>query len=124
VRRRACRHADQRAAPQQPADPATTGTGRDNNTFWVPDFSADHYHRLLFTEEGVQQRVRTDLKGPDGKPGVDIRGLTVRNLYDEMSKGAYTLTGSCRAGCRLATPRPGTARRRAAARRWATSAIR
>jgi len=43
-------------------DPATIGTGRDNNTFWVDDFSVEHYEKLLFSEEGLTDRVRTDLR--------------------------------------------------------------
>jgi immune inhibitor A len=69
-------------------DPATRGSGRDNNTFWVPDFSPSHYDKLIYSERGITKKVRKDLRG-----GVDIRGRTVRNFYLEMSKGAYELTG-------------------------------
>ena len=44
-------------------DPATNGTGRDNNTFWVPDFSREHFDRLIYSEQGLTQPVRTDLAG-------------------------------------------------------------
>jgi immune inhibitor A len=74
-------------------DPATIGRGTDNNTFWVPDFDTEHYRKMLYTEDGIQQRVRPDLTGPDGKPGIDISGYTLRNMYKEMSKGAYDITG-------------------------------
>jgi immune inhibitor A len=37
--------------------------------------------------------VRPDLTGPDGRPGIDLRGYTVKNHYQEMSKGAYDITG-------------------------------
>ena len=30
---------------------------------------------------------------PDGKPGIDISGYTMKSMYEEMSKGAYTVTG-------------------------------
>ena len=65
----------------------------DNNTFWVPDFSSDHFDRMLYTSEGITERVRPDLTGPDGQPGVDISGYTMRNHYLEMSKGAYSVDG-------------------------------
>ena len=74
-------------------DPATVGRGTDNNTFWVPDFSPSHYNKLIYTKTGLTKRVRPDLTGPDGKPGVDLRGYTVKNHYREMSKGAYDITG-------------------------------
>ncbi|HWU27647.1 MAG TPA: immune inhibitor A domain-containing protein [Microbacterium sp.] len=72
-----------------PADAAH----EDNNTMWVPDFSSEHFNKMLFTEDGITERVRTDLTGPDGKPGFDISGYTMKNMYEEMSRGAYTLTG-------------------------------
>jgi immune inhibitor A len=75
-------------------DPATVGTGRDNNTFWVPSFDVDHYESLMFSEEGVTERVRTDLTGPDGLPGIDISGYTLRNYFEENSSGLYDLTGT------------------------------
>ncbi|WP_155368990.1 M6 family metalloprotease domain-containing protein [Catellatospora vulcania] len=65
----------------------------DNNSMWVPDFNQDYYNKLLYTSKGITQRVRTDLKGPDGKKGIDLTGLTMRNMYLEMSKGAYTVEG-------------------------------
>ena len=74
-------------------NPATNGRGTDNNTFWVPDFSPSHYNKLIYTSTGLTQRVRPDLTGPDGRPGVDLRGYTVKNHYRELSKGAYDITG-------------------------------
>ncbi|MDQ4215861.1 immune inhibitor A domain-containing protein [Microbacterium sp. ASV81] len=70
---------------------------KDNNSMWVPDFSSEHYNKMLFSEKGITDRVRTDLTGPDGKPGFDISGYTMKNMYEEMSRGAYTLTGSATA---------------------------
>ena len=61
---------------------------------WVPDFSPEHYNKMLYTKEGITERVRTDLTGPDGQPGIDISGYTMQNMYQEMSKGAYTVTGA------------------------------
>ncbi|MEU8005074.1 immune inhibitor A domain-containing protein [Catellatospora sp. NPDC049111] len=65
----------------------------DNNSMWVKDFNQDHYNKMLYTSKGITERVRTDLKGPDGKKGIDLTGLTMRNMYLEMSKGAYTVEG-------------------------------
>lgn len=76
-----------------PADAAQP----DNNSMWVPDFSSEHYNKMLFSEDGITQRVRTDLTGPDGKPGFDISGYTMKNMYEEMSRGAYTLSGQATA---------------------------
>jgi immune inhibitor A len=69
----------------------------DNNTMWVPDFSSEHFNKMLFSSTGITDRVRTDLTGPDGKPGFDISGYTMKNMYEEMSRGAYTLTGEATA---------------------------
>src|SRR5262245_43505909 len=74
-------------------NPATF-THADNNTLWVPDFSPAFYNQMLYTSAGITQRVRTDLTGPDGQPGFDISGSTMKNMYEEMSKGAYTVTGA------------------------------
>ena len=105
-----------RAAAQQDPRPrrlAGQDGRRDNNSFWVPDFSPEHFDTMLYTDEGITERVRPDLTGPDGQPGIDISGYTMKNMYEEMSKGAYTVTG---AGHRLdqgrRTPRPTTARTR------------
>jgi immune inhibitor A len=65
----------------------------DNNTFWVPDFSPDLYNDMLYTTEGITERVRPDLRGPDGRRGINLRGYTMSNMYLEMSKGRYTVDG-------------------------------
>ncbi|MBO4207352.1 immune inhibitor A domain-containing protein [Micromonospora echinofusca] len=65
----------------------------DNNSMWVPDFSPAHYNKMLYSKTGITERVRPDLTGPDGKPGVSLAGRTMRNMYLEMSKGAYTVAG-------------------------------
>jgi immune inhibitor A len=70
-------------------DPATNGTGRDNNTFWVSDFSPEHYEKIIYSRTGLTERVRPDLNG-----GVDLRGRTVRNHYEEMSNGKYIVGGT------------------------------
>ncbi|MFU8872125.1 immune inhibitor A domain-containing protein [Micromonospora sp. SL4-19] len=74
------------------ADPATL-PHKDNNSMWVPDFSPEHYNKMLYTKEGITERVRKDLTGPDGKPGISLAGRTMHNMYTEMSKGAYTVDG-------------------------------
>ncbi len=71
-----------------------TATPADNNSMWVPDFSSEHYNKMLYTSEGITERVRPDLTGPDGKPGIDISGYTMKNMYEEMSHGAYTVHGA------------------------------
>ncbi|MGI5525066.1 immune inhibitor A domain-containing protein [Micromonospora sp. CA-259024] len=65
----------------------------DNNSMWVPDFSPSHYDKMLYSKKGITERVRTDLRGPDGKKGVDLSGRTMHNMYLEMSKNAYTVDG-------------------------------
>ncbi len=75
-------------------DPATL-PHKDNNSFWVKDFSPEHFNKMLYTDKGITERVRPDLKDPrDGKPGIDISGHTLKKMYEEMSKGAYSVTGS------------------------------
>jgi immune inhibitor A len=73
-------------------DPAKAAH-KDNNSMWVGDFSPQHFNKMLYTKEGITERVRKDLKGPDGKPGIDISRHTLKNMYEEMSKGAYSVTG-------------------------------
>ncbi|TKK80889.1 M6 family metalloprotease domain-containing protein [Herbidospora galbida] len=77
-------------------DPATAaGGGKDNNSFWVPNFSTDHFNKMLYSDAGITERVRKDLKDPrDGKKGIDISGFTMKKMYEEMSKGAYTVSGA------------------------------
>ena len=71
-----------------------TATVKDNNSMWLPDFSSEHYNKMLYTKDGITERVRKDLTGPDGQPGFDISGFTMKNMYEEMSKGAYTVAGA------------------------------
>ena len=84
----------ERPAPQQHPRTRPSYDLEDNNSMWVPDFSSEHFNKMLFTDEGITERVRTDLTGPDGKPGFDISGYTMKNMYEEMSRGAYTVHGS------------------------------
>jgi immune inhibitor A len=68
--------------------PNPANTGRDNNTLWVRDFSPDYYRKLIFSTTGITEKVRRDLQG-----GVSLKGLTVRNYYQEVSKVRYDLSG-------------------------------
>jgi immune inhibitor A len=68
--------------------PNPADTGRDNNTLWVPDFNPDYYSKLIFSTKGYTKKVRRDLHG-----GVSLKGLTVHNYYQEVSKGRYDLSG-------------------------------
>ncbi len=68
--------------------PNPANTHRDNNTLWVPDFSPDYYNKLIFSTQGITKKVRPDLNG-----GVSLKGLTVHNYYQEISKGRYDLSG-------------------------------
>ena len=77
------------------ANPATL-PHEENNSMWVPDFSPAHYDKMLYTKQGITDRVRTDLTGPDGKPGISLAGRTMHNMYLEMSKGAYTVDGQAK----------------------------
>lgn len=74
-------------------DPAKAAR-KDNNTMWVPDFSSTHYNKMLYTTTGITERVRKDLIGPDGRRGIDISGSTMHNYYQEVSHGAYDLSGA------------------------------
>ena len=88
-------HAGQR--PERPAAQQHPEPGRrlaaDNNSMWVKDFSSGHFNKMLFSDKGITKRVRPDLTGPDGKRGIDISGYTMKNMYEEMSRGAYTVSG-------------------------------
>ena len=89
-RLQARRGAERTAAQQHPRTPPTT-TSRTTTRCGSPDFSSEHFNKMLFTDEGITERVRTDLTGPDGKPGFDISGYTMKAMYEEMSRGAYTV---------------------------------
>ena len=54
----------------------------------MPDFSPDYYRKLIFSTQGITKKVRPDLNG-----GVSLKGLTVHNYYQEVSKGRYDLSG-------------------------------
>ena len=67
---------------------------RDNNTLWRSSFGRDYYEKLVFSTEGITDRVRLDLRDPeDGQPGIDISGLTMRNYYNEVSGARVQFDG-------------------------------
>ena len=55
------RHGAERPAAQQHPEPGRLPTLEDNNSMWVPDFSPEHYNKMLYTKTGITERVRTDL---------------------------------------------------------------
>ena len=56
----------------------------------IPPLGSPHWRNA---DRVITDRVRSDLTGPDGQPGIDISGYTMKNMYEEMSKGAYTVSG-------------------------------
>lgn len=67
---------------------------RDNYTWWLPQFDAAYYEKLIFSTEGVTERIRKDLTDPkDGLPGIDISGRTMATYFDEVSGGRVTFDG-------------------------------
>ncbi|MEL4319444.1 immune inhibitor A domain-containing protein [Leifsonia sp. YIM 134122] len=90
-----CKLGDVQSGPLHNTIPNPADASKpDNNSMWVPDFSSKHFNDMLYTDKGITKRVRTDLTGPDGKKGFDISGYTMKRMYEEMSQGAYTVTGS------------------------------
>ncbi|KAB8143392.1 M6 family metalloprotease domain-containing protein [Chloroflexia bacterium SDU3-3] len=66
----------------------------DNFTFWQPSFEREYYEKLVFSTEGITERVRLDLTDPeDGKPGINLAGQTMRNYYEEVSGGHVQFDG-------------------------------
>ena len=69
-------------------DPATVGTGRDNNTLLGAGLQPEPL------QQDHLQQDRPDPEGPKGpQRGRDLRGRTVRNHYAEMSNGKYEVGG-------------------------------
>ena len=67
----------------------------DNNSMWVPDFSPGALQQDALHRRGHH---RAGAHGPHAVPtasrGIDISGYTMKNMYEEMSKGAYTVAGA------------------------------
>jgi immune inhibitor A len=95
-------------------NPATIGQGTDNNTFWVRDFNAAHYRKLLYTTDGITRRVRPDLTGPDGQPQSISVASRCATCTRRCPRGCTTspVTWSAGSSCRIprATTRPTAAR--------------
>ncbi|MCC7020186.1 MAG: immune inhibitor A [Ardenticatenales bacterium] len=69
----------------------------DNHTTWRPSFERDFYEQMVFSAEGVTERIRPDLVDPeDGRPGIDIGGNSMANFYKEVSGGKVTFDGGPR----------------------------
>ncbi len=69
----------------------------DNHTTWRPSFERDFYEQMVFSAEGVTERIRPDLIDPeDGRPGIDIGGNSMANFYKEVSGGKVTFDGGPR----------------------------
>ena len=66
-------HAAQRATAQRPPNPATRGATPDNNTIWVADFNPHTTTSCCSRTTGITERVRKDLTGPDGNPGIGMQ---------------------------------------------------
>jgi immune inhibitor A len=67
---------------------------RDNATTWLPRFERDFYEKMVFSEEGVTERLRPDLVDPeDGLPGIDIGGHSMSTYFREISGGRVTFDG-------------------------------
>ena len=65
----------------------------DNNSMWVADFSSEHFDKMLYTDRASPSVSARTSPGPTGKQGFDISGYTMKNMYEEMSRGAYTVSG-------------------------------
>ena len=69
-------------------DPATIGRGTDNNTFWVPNFNRSFYQKLIYSSNGVQQKIRrTSTAGSTSAAG-QSRTTTSRSPRAATSSGA------------------------------------
>jgi immune inhibitor A len=68
--------------PPSKADPAY-------DTVWREDFSRDHYYEMLFGD-GAYITYNTEA----GEPvTIDLRGYSLRQYFEEQSKGVYTVDG-------------------------------
>jgi len=72
---------------QLPRPPSITH--RAYNSIWTEDFSTEYYYDLLFGD-GVYVQYTT----VDGTPvTIDLRGYSLREYYEEQSRGMYTVDG-------------------------------
>lgn len=84
------------AEPVGPDD-VEAGMPYDNNTVWytpAQTASMKFYESMIFGYKGAG-RVRMDLIDPrDGKPGINLKGVTVQDYYDKVAgKGNVKLSG-------------------------------
>jgi immune inhibitor A len=64
-------------------------TDRAYNSIWTTDFSRQHYWDLIFGDGAYSQYTTVD-----GTPvTIDLRGYSVRQYFEEQSKGMYTIDG-------------------------------
>ncbi len=78
-------------------DDVEEGMPYDNNTVWytpAQTASTKFYESMIFGYKGAG-RVRMDLIDPrDGKPGINLKGVTVQDYYDKVAgKGNVKLSG-------------------------------
>ncbi|KPL79904.1 hypothetical protein ADN01_13355 [Levilinea saccharolytica] len=78
-------------------DDVEEGMPYDNNTVWytpAQTASMKFYESMIFGYKGAG-RVRMDLIDPrDGKPGINLKGVTVQDYYDKVAgKGNVKLSG-------------------------------
>jgi immune inhibitor A len=67
----------------------TSTTDRAYNTIWTADFSREHFWNLVFGDGAYSQYTTVD-----GTPvTIDLRGYSVRQYFEEQSKGMYTIQG-------------------------------
>ncbi|MBC7260897.1 MAG: immune inhibitor A, partial [Chloroflexi bacterium] len=72
---------------QIPRPASTTHPGY--NAIWTEDFSREHYWNMLFGDG-----VYIEYTLGDGTPvTIDLRGYSLREYYEEQSKGLYTVEG-------------------------------
>ena len=72
---------------QLPRPPSTTH--RAYNSLWTEDFSPEHYWDLIFGQGAYSEYTTVD-----GTPvTIDLRGYSVRQYFEEQSKGLYTIEG-------------------------------
>ena len=111
--RRTCKPGNgaERPAAQQHPEPGRLRRSRTTTRCGCRTSPPSTSTRCSYTKTGITERVRTDLTGPDGKPGFDISGYTMKNMYEEMSQGRlHRARLRPPRGSPSRTPRPTTAR--------------
>lgn len=71
--------------------PRPAGTNDPSATMiWMPDFSTSYYSNVIFGDGVVLDFVRQDGTVVDE----DFTGMSVRDYYEDLSGGAYTISGT------------------------------